>query len=64
LVTCIQVTNMLLKITENPRFEYTASFIDLRELRDCRAVLCVPVNVVGRYILAVIQTLVCECESR
>ena len=54
--------------------EYIASFIasnDVRDLelftqvvaRDCHNVLDVPVSVIGRYILNIGQTVICECES-
>ena len=54
--------------------DYVASFIgsqDVRDLelltqvvaRDCHDLLGVKVTVVGRYVLNIGQTLVCECES-
>jgi NADPH-dependent 7-cyano-7-deazaguanine reductase QueF len=54
--------------------EYIASFIgarDVRDLelftqvvaRDCHDVLNVPVSVIGRYILNIGQTVICECQS-
>jgi 7-cyano-7-deazaguanine reductase len=54
--------------------EYVASFIGSNEVRDlelltqivardCHDALHVQVSVVGRYILNVGQTIVCECES-
>src|SRR5512142_3304959 len=53
--------------------EYVASFIGSQEVRDlelltqviarnCHEVLDVQVSVIGRYILNVGQTIVCECE--
>ena len=53
--------------------EYVASFIgsqDVRDLelltqviaRDCHDILDVHVSVIGRYILNVGQTVICECE--
>ena len=55
--------------------EYIASFIGSREVsdlelltqvvaRDCHTILGVDVSVVGRYILNIGQTVICECESR
>ena|ERR1043165_3073536 len=54
--------------------EYIASFIGSREVRDlelltqvvardCHKVLGVTVGVVGKYILNIGQTVICECES-
>ena len=54
--------------------EYIASFIGSQEVRDlellsqviardCREVLGVKVSVIGKYILNVGQTIICECES-
>jgi 7-cyano-7-deazaguanine reductase len=54
--------------------DYVASFAGSQEVRDlelltqvvardCRAVLGVKVSVVGRYVLNIGQTVVCECES-
>ena len=54
--------------------EYVASFIgskDVRDLelltqvvtRDCREALGVKVSVVGKYVLNIGQTLICECEG-
>ena len=54
--------------------EYVASFIgsqDVRDLElltqviahDCHEVLGVQVSVIGKYILNVGQTIICECES-
>ena len=54
--------------------EYVASFIGSNEVRDlelfaqvvardCHEALGVNVNVVGRFIMNIGQTLICECES-
>lgn len=54
--------------------EYVASFIGSQEVRDlelftqvvardCRAVLGVEVSVIGKFILNIGQTLICECKS-
>ncbi len=54
--------------------EYVASFIGSQEVRDlelltqvvardCYNVLGVQVSVIGKYILNVGQTIICECES-
>ncbi len=54
--------------------DYVASFVGSQEVRDlelltqviardCHEVLNVKVSVVGRYILNIGQTVVCECES-
>ncbi len=54
--------------------EYVASFIGSQEVRDlelltqviardCHEVLGVEVSVIGKYILNVGQTIICECES-
>ena len=54
--------------------EYVASFIGSNEVRDlelftqvvsrdCHAALGVHVSVIGKYILNIGQTVVCECES-
>jgi 7-cyano-7-deazaguanine reductase len=54
--------------------EYIASFIGSREVRDlelltqvvardCHGVLGVNVSVIGKYILNIGQTVICECES-
>ena len=54
--------------------EYVASFIGSNEVRDlelltqvvardCHEVLGVPVSVIGRYVLNIGQTVICECES-
>ncbi len=54
--------------------DYVASFIGSQEVRDlelltqvvardCAALLGVKVSVVGRYILNIGQSVVCECES-
>jgi NADPH-dependent 7-cyano-7-deazaguanine reductase QueF len=54
--------------------EYIASFIGSQEVRDlelltqviardCHDILRVGVSVIGRYILNVGQTIICECES-
>lgn len=54
--------------------EYMASFIGSQEVRDlelltqviardCHEVLTVQVSVIGKYILNIGQTIVCECES-
>ncbi len=54
--------------------EYIASFIDSQEVRDlelftqvvardCHEVLGVKVSIIGKFILNIGQTLVCECES-
>jgi NADPH-dependent 7-cyano-7-deazaguanine reductase QueF len=54
--------------------EYIASFIGSREVRDlelltqivardCHEVLGVKVTVIGKYVLNIGQTLICECES-
>jgi NADPH-dependent 7-cyano-7-deazaguanine reductase QueF len=54
--------------------EYIASFIGSQEVRDlelltqviardCHEVLDVKVTVIGKYILNVGQTIICECES-
>jgi 7-cyano-7-deazaguanine reductase len=54
--------------------EYIASFIGSQEVRDlelftqvvardCHEVLGVKVSVVGKFILNIGQTLICECES-
>jgi 7-cyano-7-deazaguanine reductase len=53
--------------------EYVSSFIGSQEVRDlelltqviardCHDILDVPVSVIGRYILNVGQTVICECE--
>ena len=55
--------------------DYVASFIGSNEVRDlelltqvvardCRKVLGVNVSVIGKYILNVGQTVICECQSR
>lgn len=54
--------------------EYIASFIGSQEIRDlelltqvvardCREALGVKVSVVGKYVLNINQTVICECES-
>ncbi len=54
--------------------EYVAAFIGSREVRDlelftqvvardCHAILGVEVSVVGKFVLNIGQTLVCECEG-
>jgi NADPH-dependent 7-cyano-7-deazaguanine reductase QueF len=54
--------------------EYVASFIGSNEVRDlelltqvvardCHEVLGVPVTVIGKYILNIGQTVICECQS-
>jgi 7-cyano-7-deazaguanine reductase len=54
--------------------EYVASFVgsnDVRDLelftqvvaRDCHSVLGVHVSVIGRFVLNIGQTVICECES-
>ncbi len=54
--------------------EYIASFIGSREVRDlelftqvvardCHAVLGVEVSVIGKFVLNIGQTLICECQS-
>jgi 7-cyano-7-deazaguanine reductase len=54
--------------------EYVASFIGSREVRDlelltqvvardCHEVLGVKVSVIGKYILNIGQTVICECQS-
>jgi 7-cyano-7-deazaguanine reductase len=54
--------------------EYIASFIGSREVRDlelltqvvardCHELLGVKVNVIGKFVLNIGQTLICECES-
>ena len=55
--------------------EYVASFIGSNEVRDlelltqvvardCQNVLGVKVSVIGKFILNIGQTLICECESK
>ncbi len=55
--------------------EYIASFIGSNEVRDlelltqvvardCRKVLGVNVTVIGKYILNIGQTVICECQSK
>ncbi len=54
--------------------EYVASFIGSKEVRDlelftqvvardCQAILGVEVSVVGKFVLNIGQTLVCECQG-
>ncbi len=54
--------------------EYVASFIGSKEVRDlelftqvvardCHAVLGVEVSVIGKFVLNIGQTLICECQS-
>ena len=54
--------------------EYVASFIGSNEIRDlelfthvvardCHKILRVHVSVIGKYILTIGQTVICECES-
>ncbi len=54
--------------------EYLAAFIGSQEVRDlelltqivardCREVLGVRVSVMGRYVLNIGQTVICECEA-
>ena len=54
--------------------EYVASFIGSNEVRDlelftqvvtrdCREVLGVKVSVIGKFLLNIGQTLICECEN-
>ena len=54
--------------------EYVASFIGSNEVRDlelltqvvardCHEILGIKVNVIGKFILNIGQTLICECES-
>ncbi len=54
--------------------DYVASFVGSQEVRDlelltqaiardCRQVLDVKVHVIGKYILNIGQTVICECES-
>src|SRR5262249_30319319 len=54
--------------------EYIASFIGSNEVRDlelltqvitqeCHAVLGVPVSIIGKFVLDIRQTVICECES-
>ena len=54
--------------------EYVASFIGSNEVRDielltqvvardCRNVLGVPVTVIGKFVLNIGQTVICECQS-